>query len=134
MRGLEIGNGAIIAAGAVVAKDVPPYAIVGGVPAKVIKFRFDENTIARLEAVQWWRYKAWKNDANYQNVSDTLEHIESGAAPLFRPDTWTVIRNSGDLFLRSEEHTSELQSLMRSSYAVICMKKPKNHTILTKHK
>lgn len=53
-RGLKIGDGAIIAGGSVVVKDVPPYAIVGGVPAKVIKYRFTEEQIAALMQIKWW--------------------------------------------------------------------------------
>lgn len=50
----EIGRGAVVAAGAVVTRPVPPYAIVAGNPARIIRMRFDEATIARIEATRWW--------------------------------------------------------------------------------
>lgn len=50
MDGVQIGDGAVIGANAVVTKDVPPYAVVVGVPAKIIKYRFDEKTIRRIQA------------------------------------------------------------------------------------
>jgi acetyltransferase-like isoleucine patch superfamily enzyme len=54
MDGVTVGNGAIVAARSVVTHDIPPYAIVGGIPARLIRYRFDEKTIQRLEAFKWW--------------------------------------------------------------------------------
>ena len=54
MAGIRIGSGAVVAARAVVTKDVPPYAVIGGNPAQVIKYRFDEETIAKLLMLKWW--------------------------------------------------------------------------------
>lgn len=54
MDGVRVGNGAVIACGAVVTHDVPPYAIVAGVPAKVIKFRATEEDILQYEKAEWW--------------------------------------------------------------------------------
>lgn len=63
LDGITIGNGCIIAAGAVVTKDVPDYAIVGGVPAKIIKYRFDDETIHELQKIKWWNFE--DNDIQY---------------------------------------------------------------------
>jgi len=56
MPGVRIGNGAVIGAGAVVIKDVEPYTIVAGVPAKKINKRFDDDLIERIERIEWWEW------------------------------------------------------------------------------
>ncbi|TAF65832.1 MAG: antibiotic acetyltransferase [Cytophagales bacterium] len=60
MPGINIGDGAIIATKSVVTQDVPPYAIVGGNPAKIIRKRFSETEIQELLAIQWWHWEIEK--------------------------------------------------------------------------
>ena len=72
MDGVTIGDGAIIATGAVVTKDVPPFAVVGGVPAKVIKYKFSDEIIKRLEQIQWWN----RSDEEITKVID-LFHLKN---------------------------------------------------------
>lgn len=54
--GVKVGHGAIVGAKSVVTKDVPPYGIVAGIPAKIIKYRFDENIVEKLLELEWWKY------------------------------------------------------------------------------
>lgn len=92
LRDVTIGHGAIVAGGAVVHKDVPPYAIVGGIPAKVIRYRFDEETIARLLAARWWEYSPNQLDGiDFSDVDAALERIESMRAQDIRPEQLKTI-------------------------------------------
>lgn len=63
LSGVKIGNGAVVGASAVVAKDVPPYAIVAGNPAKTIRYRFSDAEIKILEDIKWWNWSEEKLDA-----------------------------------------------------------------------
>ncbi len=73
MGGTRIGNGAVVAANAVVTKDVPPYAIVGGSPARILRYRFDADTILRLRRLRWWDWPEERIAAEKEWMAGTGE-------------------------------------------------------------
>jgi len=70
MPGVKIGNGAIIATKSVVTKDIPNYAVVGGNPAKIIKYRFNIETIKNLLQIAWWDWSAEKITENLESITN----------------------------------------------------------------
>lgn len=90
-RGVSIGDGAILASKALVTKDVPPYAIVGGVPAKIIRFRFPQNAIDRLVQLKWWNYEVQSilsasADIPIEEFVEMVENaVERGNAKQYNP-------------------------------------------------
>lgn len=79
LEGIKIGDGAAILAGAVVTKDVPPYAVVGGVPAKIVRYRFEQEDVDWLMKLKWWdKDSEWlKKYASYFNdVKRMREELE----------------------------------------------------------
>lgn len=80
MEGISIGDGAIVAANALVTKDVLPYTIVGGVPAKTIKKRFDDEEIAFLLEFKWWeKPQEWIKEKaiQFRNIKDFVQHLKN---------------------------------------------------------
>lgn len=74
--GITIGHGAIVGANAVVTKDIPPYAVVAGIPAKIIRFRFEENIIHKLLALEWWNYKPSDIPVHVRDINEFIKILE----------------------------------------------------------
>nr|WP_255607674.1 CatB-related O-acetyltransferase [Ancylobacter sp. Lp-2] len=95
-RGITIGDGAVIGAGSVVVKDVPPFAIIGGAPARIIRFRFDEETIARIQRVKWWDYApehfAGMDLSDPRAFLDSLEERIAGGLEPYKPQPFNLAK------------------------------------------
>jgi hypothetical protein len=88
--GVTIGDGAVVAAHAVVVKDVEPYAIVAGVPARTVRKRFDEPICAKLMELQWWNYCIYSiPDLRFNDIGHCIEtlsrHLDNGTIEPFSP-------------------------------------------------
>lgn len=83
LPGVTIGDGAIVAAMSVVSADVPPYAVVAGNPARVVKMRFDDDTIGRLLAVAWWNWPVERISQHLDAIRGAdIDRLESAARPV----------------------------------------------------
>jgi len=88
MPGIKIGHGSVVAARSVVTKDVPPYTIVGGNPAKVIRRRFSEVKIEMLLEMKWW-------DWSEEEINLALPHFIKGVEDLY--EYWKQLKNEHDV-------------------------------------
>ncbi len=94
-KGVKIGNGAVVAGKSVVLKDVPPYSIVAGVPATIIRYRFSPEVIDRLLSIKWWEYPLNILDGvSMENIEEGLnqiqKNIDSGAAVKKGQELYTI--------------------------------------------
>lgn len=112
-RGVTIADGAVVGARSVVTRDVPPYAIAVGSPARVTGMRFSESVVARLLALQWWHYDLapYKHAVNFRCVEETLaffeQRLRAGELESLQPETyhvapaaggWEITRRSSPLY------------------------------------
>ena len=88
LEGVHIGTGAVIGAQSLVSKDVPPYAIVAGSPAKVIRYRFDQPTIDGLLASQWWNMSMSElAELPIETPAGIIDHLKGRAVADYNPST-----------------------------------------------
>ncbi len=112
-RGVTIGDGAIVAGGAVVVKDVPPYAIVGGVPAKILKYRFDEETVQKLLDLKWWDLPYEKlSGIAFDNIGKAINQLEelNAIKPTIKEKTISTLQKSIDARMKKSQEKEPLMT------------------------
>lgn len=115
-RGVTIGNGAVVAARAVVVNDVPPYAVVAGTPARILRFRFDPDTIAAIEKIQWWHYGLSALDSvdftDPQLAIPTIErNIAAGRAASLKTEMICFVRDEPPSVAKPNPVTGDLERM-----------------------
>jgi acetyltransferase-like isoleucine patch superfamily enzyme len=121
-RGITIGDGAIVAARAVVTKNVPPYAIVGGSPARVLKYRFSEDVIAQLLSLSWWKYEInLLAGVDFTEVDRAIDKILDNFAKfdirLYTPDMIHVARDNTVTPCRYDRFSGSISAIVSESTA-----------------
>ena len=100
-HGVHLGTGCVVATRSVVTKDVPPYTIVGGTPARIIRKRFDDNVIADLLASRWWCWpiSVW-DELDPTSITEILNHLDKGLAttPDLPEDRFSITKLMADNF------------------------------------
>jgi virginiamycin A acetyltransferase len=86
LSGVTIHDGAVVLPGSVVTHDVPPYAIVGGIPAQIVKYRFDENTITQLLKIAWWNWPEAKIKAHISEFHADVADFVKKFSPILGND------------------------------------------------
>ena len=127
MNGVTIGDGAVIGEKTVVTKDVPPFAIVVGTPAKVVRYRFDERTIERLLRIKWWDYGLpILEGVEWTNIDQALNQLEQKIADgiaLWKPKLFKITKDGK----ASEASPSDAEKIAYNASARSGIGKPINH-------
>lgn len=101
MKGVQVGTGAVIGVRSIVTRDVPPYAIVAGSPARVLRYRFDEDVRARLLQSEWWRASPRQlSDIPFDDIKRALDCLEQPgrqATTVWQPPAVSVMRKGRSL-------------------------------------